>query len=446
MTRGWVCAVCLLAAFPLLTCRGQTGSQSGMGKGINFPGLVLRPYLDLRGTYDSDVWLSNPKGKFRYYQPQEEYEEEDYYFQGTVGLNMRNRADALRLSLDGWGAWNRYMEVTDRDNEEFGDRLNVGFGTRDNLDVNLYQRYSLADEYDHGPRGRETLEAGEALQLSTDPLLLDRHELTRRTMQDYGVKLGRRMSDKTDLDVAYIFSTTEFDRDELYDRDEHRLSGEVGWRATEKTALFLTVEGALQGSEGFADNDETLVARLGATTRSTEKLRFRAAVGASRYSYNGSLVPTEVVEPDDPRGEVDTRSDETTRLDFEVGGFWKPSERWTLDLIALSGYAPSAYYAANEAAQMVFSAALTYEVNRNWSLTGLGSFRRDDYLTEVLDEVDNEVIDKYIDLWSAGLRVAYKPDSFYTTYAEVKYTEADSNDPVSVYDVLQAFVGLSVWY
>jgi hypothetical protein len=287
-------------------------------------------------------------------------------------------------------------------------------------------------------------------------------------MFDVGGKVGKSLTDKTDLDITYGYMQTDFDNDDLFARGEHRLGAEIGYRATDKTTVYLMGEGAMQDSDGYSDKATEYLGRIGAATRSTSKLILRASVGASYYEYEGAVDPVALnANPDF----VETKTEDTVKPDAELGLDWMPADKWTVQLRGMTGFTPANQYAGNVAFQGVLAGAVIYKYDPKWTFSLLGSVRRDDFEEEVIapadDDIDSfeeslgrknaadgkyyyddraKVIDKYIDLWSIGGMINYDMTRYLSLFGDIRRTEAFSNDPLSEYDVYQITIGVNARY
>jgi hypothetical protein len=469
--------------FAALSLLAASSARAAPGEGIRFPGFTLRPTVDGALTWDSNVWLANDT-------PPAATDEEtggtaagrrevvsDVFY--SVGLNLSavTRSDSLRASVDAWARMQKYQDTGARDSEEFGERIQVGFGDRRSVAVSIYQRFASVDQYDRGPAGRDLEESGNVATSLTDPTLQERAALNQHTTLDFGADFGRDLTDKLTGDLKYLYMATEYDAEEadfgvdaeaassssaastetlnLNNMTSHRLAAEAGWKATDKSSILLTVEGALQESDGLENPATLLAARIGAASRATSKVQYRAGIGLMHYAYDSygtNSGPFRVNPETGEQERIPAESETSVEPSFELGAAWAPTERWQVQVSASSGFQPSIQYSGNAIYTTVAMLGVGFRITRSLALSVGAGLRRDEYLDPVR-VADTEAesgfreFDKTLDLYSFNARLEYRPpDTFWAANAEVRENSATSNDPASEYESTQVSAGLSMWY
>lgn len=482
--RAWFFALSAASGLAVRTVCAEAGG------GIRFPGFTLRPSVDGALTWDSNVWLENDKktgdsaAEKTVADGQESDTSErrgvvaDVFYSVGLSLAAVARSDTFRASADAWARAQKYMDTGARDSNEFGERLQLGFGERRSIAVSIYQRFSSVDRYDRGPIGRDLENSGDIATALTDPTLQERAALNQHTSLDFGADVGRDLTDKMTGDLRYLFTTTVYDESEanfgvevprdpvdvaledeevlnLNNTTTHRLGAELGWKATDKTSLLLTGEGALQDSDGFENPAILLAARIGAVSRTTGKFQFRGGIGVMHYTYDSygtNAGPYRANPATGRRERIPVESETRMEPSFELGAAWAPSDRWQVQASASSGFQPSIQYSANAIYNTMAMVGVAFRITRSLSMTFGGGLRRDEYLAPV-KIADSETedgfreIDKSVDLYSLTARLDYRPaDTFWAAFADIRENNVISNDPDVEYASTQASAGISVWY
>ncbi len=434
------------------------------------PGVSFQPSLDASVTHDSNVWLATdrPVADPALREPQRG-EESDVFYTVHLQLAMAANVEHLRSMVDVWAGMERYDEFDARDTEEIGVRGQVGFGGRKSLDVRMYGRYAEVERYDYGPVGYD-LNADGVGVLQPDPMLYERSSVQQRKLTDIQLHLGRDLTDKTTLDLRANVLNTRYSRDradlEVYFRDvddtwrlnditRYHLEGEAGWRATDKTTLFVNLGGELEESDGFDDDASSISLRLGALSATSPKLQFRAGAGISHYRYDSFPTDPRLGEPgyypDRDRGPAETSK--STRPSFELGVNWLPADRWVFQASAYSGFQSAVQYAGTGTFFYGAQVGANYQMLQTLRLSLTASARQTDYLETV--QVANETSanlrrfeeDKYARLYAVAGRLTYRPVGRRVSgYAEARHAIADSNDPDAEYDATQFTLGLNLQY
>lgn len=440
-------AVGLVLACLIDPATGDTG-------GIRLPGVILRPSLEGAISHDNNVWLV-PKGG----QPGQPGPESDMLYAAKLQLSVTPLMERVRTRADGWYRLERYQEQNAADSDEWGQRLQMRWGARETWTGSLYQRYVRTDRYDRGPAGRD-LDADGALDPRLiDPTLQERVALAKRALFEIGFDAGRDLTDKTTLDARVSFSDVRYDeirfdgrpQRALNDTSALRLMADLGWRATDKTTLFLAADSTRHDSDAFDSVASEMGLRLGVTTPATDKLRYRAALGYARYDYRTYDGPEALTRRSRLSDESDTdRSARSENLSFEVGLLWTPAERWRIQTRGFSRFQPTVQYGGNASYHMAGQANVDYRVARNLHLNLNAGYRREDYQETVLLTTGADAgreIDKYVDISTLSARVAFKPERRPTmAYVEARNSRSVSNDPQAEFDAVLLTAGLHLWY
>lgn len=434
-------------------------TYSGPGDGIHLgEGFILTPRIEGSVTYDDNIWRAPEDMTI----PGDRGVESDLFYALKLQLSINRHSGSFRNRLDGWGRIQRYQDRPIRDTDELGIRLETVTGSRTNLLVSLVGRYVTTDHYDTGPTTHDLgVEISEVEPLS-DPTLKDRYSLAKRELYEGSIGLGRDLTEKTMLDLRFRLISVDYDDVEPFpelllkmnDRTTYNLMGELGFRVTEKTAVFITGDGELQDSEAYDSDALRLGLRIGASQTTTEKLRFRTAVGYNRYEYESFPLDPRRGEPgafSPDRGPAVDESHESFAAD--LGAWWHPTQRLIVRATVNTGYRPAVQYDGNATFDMAGQLNAGYLLGRSHQLNLSAGLRREDYLQRVRRSrpdplvEDDCWIDKYVDLATIALFYVYQPENFPLEWRiGARRNIAKSNDLEAEYDVMLWNTGLALWY
>ncbi len=371
---------------------------AGPGDGIKAGPVVLHPFADVSVTHDSNVFQA-PRDR-----------EADVYAQGAAGL--RFLYSSLRFSLIGSGhaGARRYMDESDLDFDFAGQSLGAAVnGERTALTLSQsYRRVEDIDLY-----GSEFAVGG----ISQDSIL-DVASRRERDILQASLALDRRLTDKLDLTLGGRYETVEYNDGALQDLRSAFGLVEGAFRMTPKTALFLA---GTYGQMDGKNEDGTAIGyagRLGLKTIGTDKLVFRAGVGA------------QVFDPQDG-------GEDRTALSFDGSATWAATEKVFVQAGARNGLSKS-ILAANEGVEYsVYRLGLLARASDMVTLSLSGAYRLDEYL-----DSDRE---------DAGIGVRARVDfasasDALRAYWETSYENVDSNEDERDYRKLRITLGMNLKY
>ena len=402
---GWFIACTIL----MISIPGSAGP----GEGLKMGNATISPFVDLSATYDSNVKLK-------------ETEEEDDFFidlmAGGAGLYQKGTLD---VSMRLWYMFRNYFEITDYSHNEWGEKVVIRYGDREDIQWILNQKYRLTEDIDRSPSSSDFGNT-ESQQLI---LSEDRTMRVARRLHDIGVSAGRNLTDKTDLDLGYSFSDNNYVATNLNDWTENKILAEVAYKVSDKSWMLLNGQYGVHDSASLVESPELYILRLGVQTKNTDNLMLKSTAGMEHYTYtttdNGYVVH-----------DYDSFS-------FDVSGDWKMTEKVKFQLTARNGVQPTAEYDNNVMDIALASLSAEYQIREAWIFSLTGSYRYDQYREkEVLDGVLQELNSRQL---AGHVRLNYDPPlRFYKAYIEVRYEDTDST--WTYYEQLRVTLGLSLRY
>lgn len=369
ISAGMICAAC-----------------AAPGQGIHTGTWTLNPYVDVSGTYDSNIDQSRV------------VERDDIFADATLGL--RAGYSTYRVEFNGLGFLSQrdYADATDKNFGAGGELLRLKYGNRDLVEVEADQTFRRVTDVDRY--------ANEAAVGGVSPdSVLDVTARSRRDVNQAGLSAGKNVTDKLEVDAGYRFDDINYDQASLFDLRNHVGQVETAYQLSDKTAGFLTVKGALQENLSLDNQAEYYAARLGLKTKGTDKVTFKGGAGVQYYDQ--------------------ANGDAHTAFNFDLASSWAATEKIVLMVGGRNGSQMSPYYADNGADYQIFWLGGTYKVTPAISTTLSGAYRVDDYMKPVTH--NNCLVDRQ-DKGAAGrLRIDYQaPAKFLKIYAEATYEDMAS--------------------
>jgi hypothetical protein len=350
--------------------------------------LRLRPYVSLRGVYDSNLDAT----------PDNELDDLSAILE--AGMDFVN--DTGLCTIDGrvWVLAEEYLDYTERAHQDFGNRLRIRLWEREMLLILLDQRYedrTASDVVTGSIEGRKQTEAS--------------------------LLLGKRLTDKLDGDLAYRYRDVRYESERIFDWDQQTLDFTLGHDLTRRTVGTLLLRGGRQTSEGNFENADFGVAHVGITTRNSPK--FSATVGLGWHYHDiEDAIST-------PSGDIAVR--------------WQPRDRLGIDLTALRTVEPARQNRDNYNTVTRTSLALHFKPVNDITVSLTGMYARNDYDRPVeINGVDRKKRD---DTWTGMLRCAYRPGGGkLELFGDLKIEERDSTLDANDYASHVVGVGARLQY
>ncbi|MDT8390041.1 MAG: hypothetical protein RRC34_05990 [Lentisphaeria bacterium] len=173
-------------------------SSDKPGKRINVNGLRLQPFVNLSGTYDSNVTLDSG-------------EVSDYLTETLFGVNIARESERLSLEGQVWGNVIRYDDLKDRESDGYGEYFGIAYQPADKVELTLNQKYAHLTDFEY-----DLLYTGTGL---VSPL--DKTERYERDIFSIDGGIEAPVSDKMDLTLAYAYGFVDYERDTSFDSSEH---------------------------------------------------------------------------------------------------------------------------------------------------------------------------------------------------------------------------------
>jgi len=380
--------------------------QAGPGQGIRSGPWMVSPYVDLAGTYSTDI-IQGPTAT-----------EDDYYLDSEIGLKAAYSAYMIDFSGLGFLAARNYADHSENNFGAGGDVITLKYGLREQLQFQLDQSYRHVEDLDK--HGGEVAVGG----ISPDSVL-DVSSRNERDINQVGLSAGKNVTDKAELDLGYRYDAISYDTASLADLSSHAGQFEAAYGVTDKSAALVTLVGGVQENSVMDDSADFYRARLGMKTRGTDKVYFKAGAGVQQYNRPGDL------------------GDKTT-FNFDAAATWRTTDKIALQAGGRNGTQMSSLYADNGTEYSVVWASALYRMIPTVILSLNGAYRVDDYL-DAVSGPNNTLVDRTDKGTAVRARADYlTPASFMRVYTEATYETVDSN--VSSFDDTRVTVGVNLQY
>jgi len=399
-------------------------SFAGPGEGIRLGKLTISPFINASVTYDSNVFLDEDNTK------------DDFFLDTMIGVSAAERVRSISLNLRGWYMIRRYLEYTEKDHDEWGESAVIGVGSSERTLLQISQRFRRTEDYERTPGSVEYVNPeNQTLVLSED-----RTMRVPRNLNDVGVSVSRKLSEKTTILASGAFNSNDYDSKSLLDWNEGSLLAQVSRQLTDKTSATLSGSYGIQKSDGLTNDVNFYSVDAGIQLRRSAKLHLDASVGLEQY--------------DAPVG---TGPDRPTFVTFNAAARWAATKKWTLQLSSRNGMQPASQFVNDTMKVTLFTASAERPISKSWLFSLTGAYRYDFYNNTVNTggptspndtaavQDDAKSGEAWSRQWAGNVRLSYNPERKpYNLYGEVRYEDTES--VWFRYEQLRASVGLSARY
>lgn len=387
-------------------------ATSEANPGLSLGTWAFHPYLELSGSYDSNVYKSRDN------------EISDLYTEPEVGLRFSSATETNLLNLSGnvFGSRREYASESDLSFSTFGDNVGLRYGETEKSVVELIQSFRRVRDNDRHASDMET----SGLSAS---LVQDIHTLSaQRDVQQYGATAERQLTDKTDLTLGYRYSSSVYDEDGFFDLDGQIGQADLAYALTDKSATFVALRYGVQHQESTPGSSKLMTARLGFRTRGTDKVVCKIGAGLERYER-----PLETGDHTD------------SSFNFDASLDWFVTEKVALRCGGHNGTQLSSFYQGNGLDFVSGWVGAGYRWSPTTTFSVRGVYRLDDYLDPVAYE--ESFIDRKDTRIEAHARVDYViPSEWLKLFFELTHDIVDSNVDEVDYVDSRAILGADMTY
>lgn len=270
---------------------------------------------------------------------------------GSHGPSVRGGFDysytGNRHSLDGqfWYQWENYSGDGRLDNNQWRESFRYMYETPQGTVLHV-------DHY-WGETRQSDLERGQ---------WNDRREFL------LGAGFAHAFSPKTKIQFDVDIQDVAYRNPALYDWREYSLDVSLARRFGTKSDAFVTVGTSLEESEHYSGYSKAYRLGVGMASRATEKIAYRASVGAEAYDYHGSPSDSLNWSPY-----------------YQLGATWRASRKWLWTVTGRGNHQSSEEYANNYNMTYTLGVGAAYQANRRLSVALRSLWRYDESEYKVAD-------------------------------------------------------------
>jgi hypothetical protein len=375
---------------PVVTvCLVATAAHSSEHNGIKAGPVKIMPYADLSTIYNSNV------------ETQPNDEKDDTSFNLKLGAGFQNDADGMELIADLWGSFERYVDLSDEDHEDFGESISLGLMQGEKVTIDLMESYDNIQSLDYAVGS-----------------------INARELIKAEAKVAAELTEKLTIATAYAYDLTDYESPREFDWDQHAVTVYGNQKLTDKTDGSVAVGAILQDSDGFDDSSEQYKVTAGVKTRGTDKVTGTARIGVLNMTadYDDETIPH-----------------------FDIAGMWQTTDKVKISTQINNAIEPGTLVVND------YNKVIRGNVSANWQLlqevglTFTAGYARNDYYREV--DVDGVLTAKDDDTFSGAVRATYTtPTPMLTAFLEVKVDDKQSSIPANEYQQTIVTLGANFVY
>ncbi len=391
----------------LIVAAGATSAPGKPGSGIQPGGdFVVRPFIEAAYSYDSNPLLK-PIGQ----------EQSDSFWDLSPGVNVTRARESIRMEGLFWGRFRRFDEFTSEDRDDWSEELRLALGRREEVRLQLHERFGRVSDYDLSVRTMDTtaegtgdryLERTEATPLS----VMERTERVDRYLLDCGVGLGGPLTEKMSFDAICDYGLVDYFPEELYDSNEQKISLKAARGVTDKSSAVLSGEIIQMQNDSLDNPAYTYSGKLGWRWQGTFKSRFEGTFG-----YYG-------FETSEPKSTGALHRDGPA---YDLAWYWQVRPKLSFSLGGRSEMQLAPDTARNAKLVNMVTGSAQYSATKRLSITALVGYRHEDFTSG--EELAGEaLVKRLVEQWHLRLHGDYQVFKWLKGYVEL-WTE-DTTDNV----------------
>ncbi len=382
-------------------------------RGFKFNNLTVSPYVNLEYTYDSNPYYSQQGSQGNQNKNSAQNDSGDSILTINPGVDLTYTGNEWGLSGNAWYGHDLYNNSTRLNADRYGERLEYYRESAKGWRLVLGENYLKSAQNDSildGGRGlwrdREQFEW-------TGALSYDVSEKTRLTLNGLY------------SDLSYANGTTAQYAAPLYGWKEYTVGLEMARKLTEKSNLL--VSGSYQeyisdgATGGLSDSSTGYTLQAGLGSRATERINYRALMGASMFDYAGG--------------------DQLVGWTYSLDANWIISKKLAASVAGSSYFQPSEQQANQAAIVYTLSAGLTYRPMRKLSTRLDVAYRREENQYTI-----GTVAASTEEIYSIRARADYQLMRYVTVYGGLEYEDQLSDVSAQEFDRYRASLGLNFRY
>ncbi len=412
MNSKKILALATVAMSSALAMAGESIADKPTGFRFFNNHLTVKPYVSLAYTYDSNVDTAK-------------HASDDSIFMVSPGVDFDWRGERWTLVGSLWYRYNAYCDYSDEMGENsYGESLKFNWANSKQGErgwsLALAERYAYISQND-------SLNSGDGRGIWRD-----------RERFDASAAIERRFTERWHADLMAQYNWLDYKNDTgkyapLYGWQEFSAGLEAGFAASKWTDLLVAggysgyrQKSGFGGEHHYGNESHVWSAMAGIGTRATEKIQYRALVGASWLDYGG-------------------RSGTDNGWIYQLSGNWRITRQVQLSVLGSSYYQPSERSYGQAIKVYALSAGVSYlTLGDKLNLNANVAFRRE----------ENAYSDRYLargndydeDILSIRLGATYTINRWMSLFGSIVWEEEWCDNKNYDYDRFRGTVGVRFHY
>ena len=401
MTRSivWFCLIGMMVPFSV---NGQEYSP-----GIKLNGLTLLPYVNIEMAYDSNIIFDGTR------------KWDDLFYRVNPGVNLNYQGNEWGLIGNLWYAHSWYQEYTKKDYDRWGERLSIYRESVKGWKLVLSEGYTESDQNEswyYSDSGDGVWRSRRQLDFSA--------ALTYAFNERFSAGLNVMYSD-----IWYANRTDNLGA--LFGWEQWGIGGEISHRLTERTRVLVTAAYHEYYTEAkdatFSRTSRNYSLMGGLMSELTERIRYRAVIGASLYEYGG---------------------ESTATPSYTLDASWVISKKLAVTVAGAGYFQPNERTGNQQKTVHTLSGGMTYRPLNRLTLTLDGIYRGED--NQTIGATAGAPVkwnDYSRNQYTIRARANYRLQKYVSVYGSAEYTLQESNRSTKDdWDRFLLTVGLSLRY
>lgn len=406
----------IIVSAAVMSIAAVMGGESAADKPTGFRffnnHLTVKPYVSLSYTWDSNVDTGR-------------HGSDDSIFMVSPGVDFEWRGERWSLTGSLWYQYNAYCEYGDElGSNSYGESLKYSWTTsrqgEKGWSLALSERYAFISQND-------SLNSGDGRGIWRD-----------RERADIAGVIERRFTERWHADLSGQYDWIDYKNDTgkyapLYGWQQFSAGLEAGFAASKWTDLLIAGgysgyrQKGGQGYRNYSNDSQSWTIMAGLGTRATEKIQYRALLGASWLEYGG-------------------HSGSDSGWTYEISGNWRVTRQVQISLLGSSYYQPNERTLGSAVKVYALSAGVSYlTLGDKLNLSANIAYRHEQNVYSDRYLASGSAYDE--DLISLRLGATYTINRWVSVFANADWEEDWCDDHRDYdYDRFRATIGVRFHY
>ncbi|MCL2103832.1 MAG: hypothetical protein FWH21_02040 [Kiritimatiellaeota bacterium] len=364
--------------------------------------LMISPYVNLEAIFDSNIIYAHDAAG-------------DWIYRLNPGADFFFKGNEWGIVGNVWYAHSWHQKYDEKDEHRFGQRLSAFRESSKGWIVSVGQGYTESDQNDS-----RTLDGGDGIW---------RNRVYFDAFGTLSYAFNPKLSAGLTVSFADMWYANKGEKYQvLHGWKQWALGGEVSYALSTRSrfAVIGSYQEYYTGAKNmtFGNLSRNYSLQGGFMSGLTERIRYRALIGASLYDYGGEM---------------------SAAPSYTLDASWKISSKLALTAAGAGYFQPSETSFYQKKTIYTLSGGVTYRPIKKVTLTGDAIYRGED--NQTVDKYSSSVADYSRNQYTLRARVSYSLHRYASIYTSAEYTYQDSNRlHEQQWDRYRMSVGLSLRY